>query len=202
MDKGVGPSGVRASMLLAKVELLTNAMMTLQKDQRQYNQEMDCRFVKLHLAVSYSVKNNAQRAHDYKVHPASILDKSLHNTYSLEWRASRALSTKTNGVISTSHRLSPFDASHKTYEPVRSVLLREVPSYYKMLAAYENLRITLNLTYRAVRALCVEAQRVRYDSALLPHGLFDKESAQLSRRILARLDQGDTSQELINSLLS
>lgn len=104
----------------------------------------------------------------------------------VEWRAKRSFALRYE--LSPSCRLHPFDAQHKSHQLIFDYVNSTTPSYYKVLAAYETARLTLNYALKTLRKIAWDMNKLKQESTGLPLGIFDKETAQLSRRIVNGLD--------------
>lgn len=104
----------------------------------------------------------------------------------IEWRAKHAFALRYE--LSPSCRLHPFDATHESHQLIYDYVQATTPSYYKVLAAYETSRLTLNYALKALRKIASDMHKIKQESQDLPYGIFDKETALLSRRIVNSLN--------------
>ncbi len=107
----------------------------------------------------------------------------------VEWRAKRSFAMRYE--LSPSCRLHPFDAEHKSHQLIFDYVNSTTPNYYKVLAAYETARLTLNHALKSLRKIALDMNKLKQESMGLPLGIFDKETAQLSRRIVRGLDDSE-----------
>lgn len=104
--------------------------------------------------------------------------------YVLEWYRTPLLRKLSEGRIGSARRIHPFSPSHPTCEVVHQVVNTHCPSFLPVLAAYDDIRVTLNASYastlfklRAVRSNAENASSFDIDS---------EAASKLSRAIVRR----------------
>lgn len=185
-DKGVADAERHIRIIQRKIICVQNAMVRLVEDQRASASTAGCDCMDLYLAAEHragkiSVDKRSREAY------AELAFAELKSSLVLEWRA------KTNFAVSNNlprtGRLHPFDANHPTYNLVSEYVSRVSPSYYKVLAAYESARLTLNYALKALRKAAMDLHRIRVEAEGLPVELFTKDTAKLSRNLIGATDK-------------
>lgn len=188
-DKGVANAEHNIRVVQRKIITLNTAMKSLVASQRESAKIAGCECIDMYLATTerrekLTVDYSGREAMDH------LTLAGLKSSCVLEWRAKKVFAATYR--LSNTGRVHPFDADHKTYAMVQDFLERQAPGYYKVLAAYETVRNTLNYTMKAYRKVAMDLHRVRVEAEGLPPKLFDKETVTLSRKLL--IDIGGTGE--------
>lgn len=193
-DKGVADAEKSIRIVQRKIIALNDAMEALVASQRQSAKIARCECVDMYLATTerrekLTVDYTGREAFDHLAH------EGLKSSCVLEWRAKKPFAD-TYGLSKTG-RVHPFDADHRTFPMVQEFLAKQAPGYYKVLAAYETVRNTLNYTMKAYRKVAMDLHRVRVEADGLPPHLFDKQTVNLSRKLVNDIDStGELAQIL------
>lgn len=210
-DKGVADAEKCIHIVQRKLIALNVAMEELVLSQRTSAKNAGCECVDMYLATT---ERREKLTVDYSGREAidHLALEGLKSSCVLEWRAKKVFAA-TYGLSNTG-RVHPFDAGHKTYVMVQEFLSKQAPGYYKVLAAYETVRNTLNYTMKAYRKVAMDLHRVRVEAEGLPSQLFDKETLTLSRKLVTDIDgtgelahilagiYGDTSTQVVANELN
>lgn len=185
-DKGVADAERHIRIVQRKIICVQDAMALLVDDQRASAKAAGCDCMDLYLATDHragkvSVDNRGREAI-----PELVIEE-LKSSFVLEWRAKSIFAMNNN--LSRTGRLHPFDASHPTYKLVSDYVTKTSPSYYKVLAAYESARLTLNYALKALRKTAMDLHRIRVEAEGLPMELFTKDTAKLSRNLIGATDK-------------
>lgn len=189
-DKGVLDAERHIRIVQRKIMCVQGSMSRLVDDQRSSAKAAGCDCMDLYLAENHRADKFIV---DYRGREAMadfVIDE-LKSSFVLEWRAKNSFAMANN--LSRTGRLHPFDHNHATHKLVFEYVNQVTPSYYKVLAAYETARLTLNYSLKALRKIAMDLHRIRVEAEGLPMGLFTKDTAKLSRNLISSTD---TSGEL------
>jgi hypothetical protein len=178
-DKGAVEVERSIRSILRKMTRVQEAMLRLVDAQRASAKEAGCECMDLYFA-SNRLSGRAQQKHT----PLSFSEMKTASV--LEWRAKQTFADICR--LRPASRLYPFDATHPSHLLVADYLLQLSPRYYKVLAAYETARLTLNYALKALFKIALDLHRMRVDSEQLPRELFDKATARLSEQFIRRVD--------------
>jgi hypothetical protein len=181
-DKGGAAVKHNIQIVQRKMIRVQEAMIRLVDAQRASAKAAGCECMDLYLAA-YQAADSTVPITD----KASVVFDDLKMAVALEWRAKSAFGRKFN--LGRTCRLSPFDCKHKTHALVFDYMMETSPSYYKVLAAYENARLTLNYTLKVLFKIALDLHRIQAEGEHLPHGLFDKATARLSEKFINDTDK-------------
>ena len=184
-DKGVADAEKSIRIVQRKITSLSDAMEKLVDSQRRSAKASGCDCIDMYLATTerrerLTVDYTGREAMDH------LALEGLKSSCVLEWRAKQVFAAAYG--LSKTNRVHPFDTAHKTYPMVQEFLTSKAPGYYKVLAAYETVRNTLNYTMKAYRKVAMDLHRVRVEAEGLPSALFDKETSALSRKLVSGID--------------
>lgn len=184
-DKGVTDAERHIRIVQRKIICVQDAMIRLVESQRASAKAAGCDCMDLYLATNHKTDKISI---DYRGREAitELVADELKSSYVLEWRAKSSFAKSKK--LSATGRLHPFDASHPTHRLVADYVNSATPSYYRVLAAYESARLTLNYALKALRKIAMDLHRIRVDAEGLPVGLFTKETANLSRNFIGAID--------------
>lgn len=183
MDKGTAESARHIHNIQRKMTCVQEAMMRLVESQRASAKAAGCDCMDLYLATN-KVNDNPRR--ETAINAGALLLEDMKAACVLEWRAKQMFARQF--LLNPSSRLHPFDAEHETHPLIFNYLMQISPSYYKVLAAYETARLSLNFALKALRKIALDMQKLKSESEGLTHGLFDKRTSRLSEKLIADID--------------
>lgn len=188
-DKGAADAERHIQIIQRKMTRVQQAMVRLVDAQRASSKTAQCDCMDLYLATNKNTDVLTVEKMDRSAD--QLIFEDVKAPCVLEWRAKNSFAQKHH--LHSSCRLHPFDAQHRTHALVRDYIQQSSPGFYKVLAAYETARLTLNFSLKALRKIALDLHKLRADTEGLPLDIFDRETAHLSRKLLGDID---TSGEL------
>jgi|GEM_PF-1935974 len=183
MDKGAAEAARHIHNVQRKMTCVQEAMMQLVESQRASAKAAGCDCMDLYLATN-KVADSSR--HEAAINAGTLLLDDMKAACVLEWRAKQTFARQFS--LNPSSRLHPFDAEHETHPLIFNYLMQTSPSYYKVLAAYETARLSLNFSLKALRKIALDMQKLKSESEGFPRGLFDKKTSRLSEKLIADID--------------
>ena len=183
-DKGAVDAERHIQIIQRKMTRVQQAMVRLVDAQRASAKTARCDCMDLYLATNKTAEI-VQMDKTHKMAEALIF-KDVKAPCVLEWRAKNSFAQKHH--LHSSCRLHPFDAQHKTHVLVRDYVQQSSPGFYKVLAAYETARLTLNFSLKALRKIALDLHKLRAETEGLAIDSFDKDTARLSRKLISDID--------------
>lgn len=196
-DKGILDAERDIRIVQRKILCIHNSMIQLVNDQRESARAAGCECMDLYLATNHKTDKLNVNYDGRAAIPELVIDE-LKSSFVIEWRAKNGFAL-TNKLGRTG-RVYPFDAGHSTHKLIFDYVNKTSPSYYKVLAAYETARLTLNYALKAMRKIALDVHRNRVEAEGLPMDLFTKETAKLSRAIIASTDKSGQLEWILQGL--
>lgn len=110
--------------------------------------------------------------------------------YYLEWFTRPDLRGLCEGDFAKRRRRAhPFDETHSATEQIQDAINANCPAFLPVLIAYDDVRGTLNISYRVARLLYFESRKNRTHESKLDVRSCRRVSSTMSKEILARIDQ-------------
>lgn len=183
-DKGAADAERHIQIIQRKMTCVQQAMVQLVDAQRASAKTARCDCMDLYLATNKHA--DASHLGDAPKTADALIFDDVKAACVLEWRAKNSFAQRHN--LHSSCRLHPFDAQHKTHAMVLDYIQQSSPGFYKVLAAYETSRLTLNFSLKALRKIALDLHKLREESEELPSTIFDKDTARLSRKLIHDID--------------
>lgn len=184
MDKRPADTERHIQIIQRKMTRVQQAMVQLVDAQRASAKMVQCDCMDLYLATN---KNTDVLQQDKAHKPAeALIFSEVKAPPTLEWRAKHSFAQKYH--LSPSCRLHPFDAQHQTHTIVRDYIQQTSPGFYKVLAAYEIARLTLNFSLKALRKIAIDLHKLHVEAEGLTSDIFDKDTTRFSRKLMSDVD--------------
>ena len=181
-DKGEAAVERDIRIVQRKMTCVQEAMVKLVEEQRASAKAAGSECMDLYLATYQIVDGTGPRTDK-----AGIVFDEMKMASALEWRARHVFARQFG--MGKACRLHPFDAEHKTHQLVFDYVMKTSPNYYKVLAAHETARLTLNYALKALFKIALDIRKIQTEAAHLPRGMFDKATARLSGKLIAGVDK-------------
>lgn len=196
MDKGGDGLELKIRTILRNIELMQSAMEALVVQQRHSREVSGCDCMDLYLAKNLKTVGNVSADAIREMSLRDIQLYHLKGAASLEWRT-RPLFSTVYGYRNTS-RIYPFVRGSKQVEQVREFVDQFEPEYYRVLASYDAVKVTLNSAMRSLRKTLLDLHGLSMDVNYPSEIMRDVES--LSKRFFKQLPDSSAIAQALNKL--
>lgn len=209
MDKGA--LAEQAMVVENKLEQLSKGMAQLKVVHRQFAQKYKCHYVTLTSIIDrgrsakfFDEVTQMARA-DRNLDQLQLEYPTLQRNYIvLHWRANKSLAHRTKGMaheFKLGRRVHLFEPAFEVeYRVVREVFTQDAPHFYQILAAFEQIRVALNIGYKTYSLIGKDILLQMLELSGGGEAHFPMTTRRQVQVLLEAMDNNGKTQDVLNRL--